>query len=570
MLLETPHLVVAADARLYYREELRHALAAAGVAPAGDTPSHLIAAAWLAWGPACAERLEGDFTFVLWDRRDRTLFAARDLNATRPLCYTTVGPQLALASSLASLAAFPGVSRQVNQAAIAEMIISAASLAVDETEFSAIRRLPAAHSLLWRAGVLRVDRFAAGPRFDQGRRTDLREGGMQLRDVLGTAVRERMAGQGTTSVWMSGGYDSPSIFALASHAAGGGQLVRPVSMSYPEGDTGREDELIQAVADFHRVPVEWIRIGEVPPHQPMVPWAARREEAFAHHYEEWNRALAQGTRRTGSRIALSGNGGDQFFSVSPVFLADLLRSGRWLTLAREASALGFRPRGYRELFHWAVQPNLPSPVHRLIGQMRGDRPLRPHLQAAFPEWFPADAFLRRQLRDRQWHYHRRRPGEPFSSAESNWYLDTSFAQRVSSLVSTIAHGEGVEVRSPMFDRRVLALLASRTRAERFGGGENKQLLRTAVQGLLPAEHLEPRRKRTGLPGGYLVRVLPETLAQAVRGIGNDMMLASLGVLDPARFHAAYGRYQQQPQRESNSGAQLFEILAVEYWLRRWK
>ena len=538
--------------------------------PAGDAPSHLIAAAWLAWGPGCVQRLEGDFAFVLWDRRERQLFAARDLTGTRPLCYTVTGSELALSSSLAALAMRPGVSRQFNQASIAEMIISAASLAVDETEFTAIRRLPAGHSLTWRAGTVTVERFAAGPHFDTGTRTDLREGGARLRQVLGAAVHERMAGQGTTSVWMSGGYDSPSIFALAQDAAGGQQRVRPVSMSYPEGDTGREDELIQSVADFHGVPVEWIRIGEVPPHRPMAEWAAHRDEAFAHHYEEWNRALSRGSRRAGGRIALSGNGGDQFFSVSPVFLADLLRSGRWVTLAREARALGFPARGYRELFHWAIQPNLPGPLHNVIGRMRGGRPLRPHLQAAFPDWFPADPALRQRLRERQWHYGRRQAGEHFSSAESNWYLNTSFGQRVGSLVSTIAHGEGVEVRSPMYDRRVLNLLASRSRAERFGDGENKQLLRAAVDGLLPPEHLARRRKRTGLPGGYLVRVLPQTLERAIAGLGGDFLLAELGVVDPARFRATWERYQRQPQRESNSGAQLFEILAVEYWLKRWK
>jgi asparagine synthase (glutamine-hydrolysing) len=475
-----------------------------------------------------------------------------------------------LASSLAALAGVPGVSRQLNQVAIAETIISAASFAVDETEFAAIRRLPAGHRLTWRAGEAPgVVRFAARPRFDQGSRADLREGGARLREALGAAVRERMAGQGTTTVWMSGGYDSPAIFALATRAVGAGQRARPVSMSYPVGDTGREDELIQSVADFQGAPVEWVRIGDVPGHQPMPEWAAARDESFAHHYEPWNRALSQGSRRAGGRIALSGNGGDQFFSVSPVFLADLLRSGRWFSLAREARALGFRPRGYRELFHWAVQPNLPAAVHRLIETVRG-RPLRPHLQAAFPDWFPADSGLRRRLRERQWNYGVRRAGERFTSAESNWYLDTSFGQRVGSLVSTIAHGEGVEVRSPMYDQRVLDLLATRSRAERFGGGENKQVLRAAVEGLLPAEHLARRRARTGLPGGYLVRALPQTLALAMDSLGARLRLAELGVLDPAGFRTAYVRYQRNPQRESNSGAQLFEILAVEHWLRRWE
>jgi asparagine synthase (glutamine-hydrolysing) len=338
-------------------------------------------------------------------------------------------------------------------------------------------------------------------------------------------------------------------------------------MSYPEGDTGREDELIQAVADFHRSQVEWIRIGDVPEHDPMARWAERRDEAFAHHYEPWNRALAQGTRRTGARIALSGTGGDQFFSVSPVYLSDLLRSGRWFTLAREARSLGFRMRGFRELVHWAIQPVLPAVLHRAIGAARGGRPLRPHLQLVFPEWIRPDRSLIEGLRARQWHYHHRRSGETMSSAESNWYLNTTFGPRVSSLVSTIALGEGVEVRSPLFDPRVLAFLAGRPRHDRFALGENKLLLRAAVTGLLPAAHLARRTRRTGLPGGYLVRALPASLGLGWEGVRGDLRLAALGIVDPGALERAFERYFRSPQRQSDMGAQLFEILAVEYWLR---
>ncbi|CAN5769163.1 hypothetical protein BH23GEM3_BH23GEM3_07040 [soil metagenome] len=42
---DEPELAVAADASLYYRDDLRRSLAAAGVPIRGDTAAHLIAAA---------------------------------------------------------------------------------------------------------------------------------------------------------------------------------------------------------------------------------------------------------------------------------------------------------------------------------------------------------------------------------------------------------------------------------------------------------------------------------------------------------------------------------------------
>ena len=85
-------IAVVADASIFYRRELRNALERAGVAPASDAPSHLILAAYRAWGPACTERLEGDWAFILWDHGARR--GQRD-QAPAPACGARIasGPR---------------------------------------------------------------------------------------------------------------------------------------------------------------------------------------------------------------------------------------------------------------------------------------------------------------------------------------------------------------------------------------------------------------------------------------------------------------------------------------------
>src|SRR5258708_1705042 len=70
-------LVVAADATLYDRAGLVRTLSAEGVSPRGSTSSHLIEAAYRAWGPSLVDHLVGDYAFVVWDRKRRQLVAAR-------------------------------------------------------------------------------------------------------------------------------------------------------------------------------------------------------------------------------------------------------------------------------------------------------------------------------------------------------------------------------------------------------------------------------------------------------------------------------------------------------------
>src|SRR5690242_19500636 len=104
LVLVEDDLAVAADASVYYCDDLRAALARAHVGVTGPSASHLILAAYRAWGADCAAHLEGDFAFVVWDAKSRTVVAARDFSGKRTLYYSSQshgggGERLVLAST---------------------------------------------------------------------------------------------------------------------------------------------------------------------------------------------------------------------------------------------------------------------------------------------------------------------------------------------------------------------------------------------------------------------------------------------------------------------------------------
>src|SRR5690606_4084438 len=137
------------------------------------------------------------------------------------------------------------------------------------------------------------------------------------------------------SIWLSGGWDSPAVFAAgqaALRASGDPRSLLPVSISYPPGDPGREDELIESIAMHWDVPIHWVDIRDIPFVDRPVERAAERDEPFGHAFEMWHRSLARGSRGVGAHVAFDGVGGDQLFQVSEVYFADLLRSGRLLEL----------------------------------------------------------------------------------------------------------------------------------------------------------------------------------------------------------------------------------------------
>src|SRR5262245_53273458 len=78
LISEADDLIVAADASVYYRADLKKALEARGVTPRSDAPAHLIAAAYTVWYERCVDHIEGDFAFIVWDRKRRRAVLARD------------------------------------------------------------------------------------------------------------------------------------------------------------------------------------------------------------------------------------------------------------------------------------------------------------------------------------------------------------------------------------------------------------------------------------------------------------------------------------------------------------
>ena len=144
-------LVIAADASIYYRQDLHRKFVARGVPIGGMTASHLILAAYRAWGDQCVAQLEGDYAFIVYDRRCRRVFCARDFGGKRPLHFADLGSALVLGSTAAAVLAHPECPKDFNLLHLAE---AAGSLwpSAQETAYAAVSLIPAGWSLSWTAG----------------------------------------------------------------------------------------------------------------------------------------------------------------------------------------------------------------------------------------------------------------------------------------------------------------------------------------------------------------------------------------------------------------------------------
>jgi asparagine synthase (glutamine-hydrolysing) len=563
---------VVAHAAIYYRKTLDDALRAAGGSPLDDNANAATAilAAIRRWGWEGVLRLEGDFAFIAWDSQERALFAARDHAGSRSLFHSPVGDGIVVASTLRMTRAVPGVVGGWNIVALAEDVADIDLAVCEETAFSAIRRVPAGFSLEWHpGGRARVGRWWDIPVFDTDSGIPFEDAALELRRIVADAVVERADLRRGCSVMLSGGYDSSAIYGAGSWGlvgAGGRSPLRSLSLSHPPGDPGREDELIEATTAQWGGSPTFIPSEGIPAIEPSLPRARVRDEPFCHTYELWNRALARGCREQGSRIALNGNGGDAWFSTSPAFLADLLRQGRLVEFRREWGLLFGRWDWYKA-FKVAVQPNLPPWALYGLKVLRGGRPIRDREAREIPDWVAEPLRSSDLLRARRTLRPARRSGETVSAAERAWFLHAPFPERVHALCFSICQAEGVELRAPLLDARVVRFAASRPRWECNSNRQNKHLLRKAIAGVVPDVVSAPRPSRTGLPSTYLRRSLRAHLDEAQASLSGGTILAQLGVVDHRKLMIEITGFLDGKWSDDERAVALIAAVHGEWWLR---
>jgi len=144
-------------------------------------------------------------------------------------------------------------------------------------------------------------------------------------------------------------------------------------------------------------------------------------------------------------------------------------------------------------------------------------------------------------------------------------LTCAFFPRVSGRLAAIGLEEGVEVRSPLLDERLIRFAAPRHRSERRSGRETKRLLRRAMRDMLPAEVLAPRRFKTGVIVNAVVTGMRERYPDLVTRLLDSPVLGELGLIQPSEVQRAYSEYLRHG--DPDVALALVSTAQVELWLR---
>lgn len=339
MTSEDGQIAAVVSGEFYDFERLRAGLTGRGHHLRSDSDSEVLIHLYEERGPACLTDLRGEFAFVLWDGRDRQLFAARDRFGVRPLCYAALEDALLLCSEAKGLLA-AGVPAAWDPAALYHAA-HLQYLLPHQTLFAGIAQVPPGHLLL--AGAApgedpsrpRLRRYfdldypaGEAPPLSAAEEEGATAG---VRAALEEAVRLRLRADVPVACQLSGGLDSSLVAALAARALreeSRGPLpcfcVRfidaPSGAPYDEGPMARAvAAALGPAALLHEVPVRDAEMAD------CLPEAVAHGEGLAingHLMAKF--LLSRAIRDAGYKVALTGEGADEVFAGYPHLRQDLL------------------------------------------------------------------------------------------------------------------------------------------------------------------------------------------------------------------------------------------------------
>src|SRR5712664_3127578 len=178
------------NGEIYNYRELREKLEKLGHTFYTNSDTEAIIHAYDRYGADCPKHLRGMFAFAIWDERTEELFIARDRVGKKPLLYAQLNGEFVFGSEFSALLVHPTPSRHLEPDAL-HHYLSFMCAPPPLTVYRAIRKLEPGHSLKWKKGEIKIERYWQ-PDFSRKLKISEAEAGARAIEILRDAVRVRL------------------------------------------------------------------------------------------------------------------------------------------------------------------------------------------------------------------------------------------------------------------------------------------------------------------------------------------------------------------------------------------
>lgn len=439
------NLLIVFNGEIYNFLELRRELEAE-FAFKTLTDTEILLAAYEKWGAGCLDRLYGMFSFVIWDRKNKTAFAARDRFGVKPLYYhRKKDGTLFISSEIKALHA-AGIKKEADEKTWATYLTYGLYNCGESTFWKNIYAVPPGHKLVWKNNKTEISGWydlteRVGDEYDQRTEDEVKE---EYFELMKESIKFRFRSDVPVGINLSGGLDSSSLLGLVHAVQGPNSNVK--AFTFITGDENY-DELPWVGQMLARTNHSLVVSRLSPKHIPELaadvqyyqdePFGGLPTLAYARLFEK--------ARKNEVIVLLDGNGMDEQWAGYDYYQSAM--SGNAASVVQ----------GTREK---PVKPECLTPEFRALAE-----------GADFPHVF-SDQIRNLQYRDIRY---------------TKIPRSLRFNDRISMRAST-------ELREPFLDHRLIELAIRQPVERKITEGVRKKLLRQIVRQIVPNKlTLSPKR-----------------------------------------------------------------------------
>ena len=546
------------NGEIYNYRALRDELATLGWRFSTASDAEVLLAGYHFWDTKVFRRARGMWAVAFWHPDERRLTLSRDPLGKKPLFYTC-SDRCAFASNATALLALLDHTPPIDSEAL-DCYLGHLAVPFEHSIFAGVRKVPPGSWVTWRpGGQARTERYWRIPDQPGAAAEDVAG---EVERLLRAAVRRRLESDVPLGVFLSAGFDSGLVAALAAQESGR-RLVAVTAGTRGSGNDERAGAQLVAQRygfDHHRLEVPALSSASLPR------LLAELGEPFGDSSILPSYEVARAARQE-ITVALTGDGGDEGFfgygMFQGVYLAERYRRLVPGAVRRALKVVTGSPdaTGWRRRLG-ALCEYGSAPLRESFRERMG---FTPQARRALlrQDWRPASHSAEHIYADRL----ARLRDLPDADALRRTLFETVLPNDYLTKVDTATMAASLEARCPFLDVELVEFVLSLPEQVAFGGARRKRLLRPLVRRLLPRELWRRPKSGFGVPVARWMRgPLRPAFEEFV--LRPDTLIAD--VIDPAEAR----RFLDAHDGGADHSSRLWGLLALGVWAavtveRRW-
>lgn len=519
-----------------------------------ECDTEVLLAAYLKWGIDFVDKINGMFAIALLDRKDDVVYLIRDRIGKKPLYYYRDEFQnIVFASELKAIRQSTFFRQEINQEVIGRFLYRL-YISAPDTIYKNTYKLEAGTVLkITGHGIEKFKYWDVAEQYkkqQQEQVKDYEEAKIELKNLLQKSIARRMIADVPIGAFLSGGYDSSLICALAQEL-----LDRPLktfSIGFYD-EKYNEAPYAKVVSDILGTEHTELYIAEKELLDMLDSIPRYYDEPFADSSQIPTMIVSRLAKEQVS-VVLSGDGGDELFGGYNIYTV-LQAAYRKRYFGRMLFAFGKLP--YVKETAWWKQRSL---LERIISD---DNVPEARTQAGINHFREVINTLLPNMRNNLYYeMESRYPGKRYDIVRMLLDMDTYLPEDILTKVDRASMRYALECRCPFLDKEVMEYSFRLPVSYKNDSGNQKRILKDIIYGYIPKKVMERPKQGFSIPLDNWLRTV---LKERVMDWTDKDYLIRQGIFDAEETGRFIQRYMEQGDRGKGSG-QNFSLLVWSYFI----